>query len=658
MKRKNLLVLALCVLFALTSFLIDKKSEPIALIVAVGDYPEASQWSKLGSVNDSEIITETLKKQGFRRRKITTLHDDQATRAGILQAIQKDLIDKAKQGASVIFHFSGHGQQIWDDNGDEIDGYDEAIVPYDSPSKHFKKGAYEGEKLIRDDELGKLFLELRRKLGREGHLLVLIDACHSGTSTRGFSRSRGTDVIMADPTYIAKHAHLGNDDNSLNETPSDDEHNLAPMVAIFGSSAHEQSEEFTPNDGNGKTYGALSYAFCKAFSRIDQTTSYRGLYDQIRLQVSAHSANQTPQAEGDLDQTVLGGHVTGLWQYFTISDWTDQHTVKLRHGTLDGLYTGTKVAFYPSDRTPSDQPLAAGTVQDANLLECRISLNQPLSEEMASKSWIFITEQNYGDLYVKVKVNIPDGDFKTNLLGKINNVSAIKMVDNQADVLVEYENGQVVLSSAIGFELLSKKLHGKDYKIVATKMIRGMVGHAQAQFLRSLEMKDNKSLNAEFEFNPKMAMDERGNASIKVKEKCWFTVKNTGARGFYFILIDIQPDNQLNVIIPYAGGKKAAADYFLPKGETFTYEDSPLVAGCPCGTEVFKLIATTEALDLKNLISSRGDKLRGKDDLHPLEQLLRESFFDQEEFRGDDGKTSSMSGMEAFVTSVVFEIKK
>ena len=35
-----------------------------------------------------------------------------------------------KREISVVVHFSCHGHQIEDDNNDEIDGLDEAIVPY------------------------------------------------------------------------------------------------------------------------------------------------------------------------------------------------------------------------------------------------------------------------------------------------------------------------------------------------------------------------------------------------------------------------------------------------------------------------------------------------------------------------------------------------
>jgi len=38
-----------------------------------------------------------------------------------------------------------------DDNGDEVGGLDESLVPYDA-EMHFRKGKYEGENHIRDDE--------------------------------------------------------------------------------------------------------------------------------------------------------------------------------------------------------------------------------------------------------------------------------------------------------------------------------------------------------------------------------------------------------------------------------------------------------------------------------------------------------------------------
>ena len=59
----------------------------------------------------------------------------------------------APVGEVIVVHFSGHGQQIADDNHDEADRLDETVVPYDAPSRWTT--GYTGERHIRDDELGK-----------------------------------------------------------------------------------------------------------------------------------------------------------------------------------------------------------------------------------------------------------------------------------------------------------------------------------------------------------------------------------------------------------------------------------------------------------------------------------------------------------------------
>nr|MBP6812846.1 caspase family protein [Saprospiraceae bacterium] len=158
----------------------------IALIIAVGDYPEQSGWQKINSSNDAVLVHDVLLRQGFKEKDITILKDADATRKGILRAIQKYLIDAAKPGDVLYFQFSGHGQQVADDNGDELDGFDEAIVPFDSPMR-FGEGGYTGQNLIRDEEIGQLFVQARKRIGLKGNLLVILDSCHSGTGTRGMA---------------------------------------------------------------------------------------------------------------------------------------------------------------------------------------------------------------------------------------------------------------------------------------------------------------------------------------------------------------------------------------------------------------------------------------------------------------------------------------
>ncbi|MBK8090133.1 MAG: caspase family protein [Chitinophagaceae bacterium] len=133
-----------------------------------------------------------MKTSGIQKENIRIVRDKEATKLGILNAIKQQLIDKAKPGDVCVFHFSGHGEQVFDDNGDEADGYDEALVTYDAPME-YQPGV---EKHLRDDEFGLKLEEIRTKLGADGNLLVIIDACHSGTSTRsGLGNYRGTTKI-------------------------------------------------------------------------------------------------------------------------------------------------------------------------------------------------------------------------------------------------------------------------------------------------------------------------------------------------------------------------------------------------------------------------------------------------------------------------------
>ncbi|WP_372937606.1 caspase family protein, partial [Seonamhaeicola sp.] len=107
--KKIILVLLIC--FSI-QFL---HAEKYALIIAVGNYPKKTGWSTISSVNDVPLIKQTLLNQKFEEANITLLIDEQATYAGIKEALN-NLLSKIKPDDIVVIHYSGHGQQIFDDN--------------------------------------------------------------------------------------------------------------------------------------------------------------------------------------------------------------------------------------------------------------------------------------------------------------------------------------------------------------------------------------------------------------------------------------------------------------------------------------------------------------------------------------------------------------
>jgi len=108
----------------------------IALLMGVGEYPASSKWPSTNAYNDLHLIKESLIQQGVHPDFIYTLIDTACTHARIFSAFTSYLIPKLTEGMLVYFHFSGLAQQIKDDNDEEADGYDEAIIPYDAQEKN------------------------------------------------------------------------------------------------------------------------------------------------------------------------------------------------------------------------------------------------------------------------------------------------------------------------------------------------------------------------------------------------------------------------------------------------------------------------------------------------------------------------------------------
>lgn len=153
-----------------------------ALLVGISNYSSnsATQWTDIHGASDVELLATTLKSQQFSIIKVT---NQQATAKRIRKEL-KALANSCKPGDMVYIHFSGHGQPFEDKSKDEEDGWDEAIIPYDA-QKIYRKGKYEGANHILDDELSKYIDLIRSKIGSKGFICVVIDACHSGGSSRG-----------------------------------------------------------------------------------------------------------------------------------------------------------------------------------------------------------------------------------------------------------------------------------------------------------------------------------------------------------------------------------------------------------------------------------------------------------------------------------------
>ena len=222
-----------------------------ALFVGISDYPAASGFQKIHGAEDYEIVGRMLEKQGF---EIVKLLDGDATASNIRAALDNVAKSSAK-GSLVYIHFSCHGQPFEDKPPfDEDDLWDESLVAYDA-KKNYQSGVYEGENHILDDELSVYFDQIRQKIGEHGLLCVVIDACHSGTSSRDdFDEDdivRGTDFgFSADGKIFAPRI------NKKGNFPIAKIPGAGDILILEACRSYQFNKEVIKG---GKRYGALSF---------------------------------------------------------------------------------------------------------------------------------------------------------------------------------------------------------------------------------------------------------------------------------------------------------------------------------------------------------------------------------------------------------------
>ena len=244
-----------------------------ALCIGINDCP-GTKSDLSGCVNDAKDWAADLGQRGF---IVTSMHDAQATKAAMTAGI-RGVISGAKLGDTVVITYSGHGTWVPDKSGDEPDGRDEGLCPYDIGTA------------------GPLLDEDLRALidGRASgvKLILIADSCHSGSVNRGSEQP--LDASEPRPRYLPPEAWM--DAEALPRA------RLAP-TRVTGSlrsaggdllMAGCQDKEYSwDTKFKGRPNGAFTYYALKALHERSPA-NYQAWYDAVREYLPG-SVNQTPQ---------------------------------------------------------------------------------------------------------------------------------------------------------------------------------------------------------------------------------------------------------------------------------------------------------------------------------------------------------------------------
>lgn len=620
------------------------QAEKYALIIAAGDYPESSGWGDISSVNDVDLIKSALSLQGFTNRNISVLINEQATKAGILSAFMS-IKAKLNPGDVLVVHFSGHGQQVFDDNGDEVDNLDEALVPIDALATYSEN--YKGENHLRDDELGNIIKDLRNRLGKKGQLLFLLDSCHSGASTRG-AKTRGGNGALVPPNWKQNDKVSAGSDMIEIELSKD----AAPFVMIAGASSRELNYEYKGN-------GSLSLAFAKAVSSPGTNFTYRQLFNKITAQMATIAPRQKPTIEGDIDYILFDGQYIQQQPYYAIGKVTSATSITVDAGSVQQFNKGTTVYILPSTATKFDEKLvlANGIVTRSMFNESRLTLDKALPSTVAQEYIVFVNQIAYPDIQIKIYTT-KEVD-KSIVAGmesylKLNNLGILVNDINEADVVIDKENGNYLLKNPSDLTYLNAAIDLRGASNIE-KLQKNIFTYAQGSYIRNLEL-SNPTYELTFKLVPVIEETESkhrdvdGVFKISPNESAFFEVTNNSNKDLYFTVVEVYTDGKILPMLPSAGCDYSNDERMIPRNSTKLMSGCEINFGPPYERIVLKGFASTTPINLEPIIT----KIDTRSALNPLEDLIKESYV---ETRGaGTSRTQSSGSIKGFTSEFVYEI--
>ena len=292
-----------------------------ALLVGINNYRDAPLR---GCIKDVLQLKALLQRYySFSGEAIRLLLDEEATSTNITAGLEWLAKGRAESDGLRVFHYSGHGSYLADKNGDEPDGRDECLVPYD----------YQKAGMLTDDKLKILY----DRFPRTGNLTLVMDCCHSGSIQKAVEPDvlyRFLPVSTEEQQHIdaaaARFAEEQQDfvvnqlltlrGQELSETELRDkvrrlmvsfekkrfgDIRVREANILLASCRPDQQAADAPIAG--EYHGAFTYFLAEAIAQANGQITYRQLAEQVGHKLGAAGYNQIPQLEyrADLDQRLV-----------------------------------------------------------------------------------------------------------------------------------------------------------------------------------------------------------------------------------------------------------------------------------------------------------------------------------------------------------------
>ncbi|MEX0691323.1 MAG: caspase family protein, partial [Gemmatimonadales bacterium] len=276
-----------------------------AVVVGIDDYPGTPNDLR-GPIDDATLVRDVLiERFGFPAENVVFLRDGEGNRAAIANAIVRHLGQAGPDGTAVFF-YSGHGMRLRENIGvtgrldpETGNNVDEALAVWDG--------------MILDEEMALLLQYIQAR-----NQLVVIDACFSGTATRGgdampkFIAASEVDNIRKPTNFITNELGaglgFGGGVRALEQALTRPDRHL-----LMAASSEDQLSwaigRWPDRSGPASLY---TYYWAKMARAVPLTTTFNQLHrvvsDSVNAFVSrnANIETQTAQIMGPNSNTSLG----------------------------------------------------------------------------------------------------------------------------------------------------------------------------------------------------------------------------------------------------------------------------------------------------------------------------------------------------------------
>jgi len=237
-----------------------------ALLIGINYYDTPGAELK-GCINDVVNMRNMLiDAYGYEPQHITVLRDDalnvvdKPTTSNIMKQLST-IISESASLAEIWIHYSGHGSQIRDTNGDESDRKDEVIVPSD----------YARAGVISDDMVFKVIKQSKCPT------MLLFDSCNSGTVC---DLMWNFNVIETTKVSVAK----------TNNTSISN-----PNIYCFSGCRDEQTSADIYNLASQQAGGAMTIAVMECLRMNRHIVDIKTLYIDVVAFMKRSELTQIPQ---------------------------------------------------------------------------------------------------------------------------------------------------------------------------------------------------------------------------------------------------------------------------------------------------------------------------------------------------------------------------